>query len=370
LQSLTKSDFKIASPLLSHLNHHTVLKAILVGDIPGKIYCDDPALPQVVFAQFKHRTFLAGDPSRMEIKALDEFIESTVLQNCRDWDVPLFRLAVEPQAWMEKIARSLAARQPIEATYQCYQYQMAELLPETVIPLGFSLQEVTQDLIDSDFGGKKDLLEEMCSERESINAFLEKSFGIAAFKDQNLAGWCLSEYNFGTQCEVGIAVMPPFRKQGLANCMTKTFIHQAANKGFERILWHCDQSNEPSWRTALSAGFELLLSEPVRIVYPDQSLNAAVHGNIYFEDKKYQAALNWYKKALALPGRQAWMAWNGACAAAHCGRSDLAFELLHHAVDLGFSDLEHLVESPHLGALKQDPRWGELITRINHAIHT
>jgi len=369
MQELAKDAYQIIAPLFSGFKHHTVIKSILSGKMPGRLYCDDPGNPKVAFAQFKHRAFLAGDPESMNDKEFEAFIKSEVFQNCRDWDVPLFRLAAEPQAWMDMIERSLADREPIEATYQCYQYQIVEQLPKTALPQGFSYQEVSRGLIETDFKGKQDLLEEMCSERESVDSFLAKSFGVVAFNNYSLAGWCLSEYNYESLCEIGIAVLPPYQKQGLAKQMTNAFINLAASKAIERILWHCNKSNEASWRTALSAGFTLIREEPVRMVFLDRALNAAVHGDKDFEKGSFHTALGWYEKALAQPSPQAWMAWNAACAAARCGKADLAFEHLNHAVDLGFSNLDHLVKSQHFNAMKQDLRWGELITRINRIIH-
>ena len=64
------------------------------------------------------------------------------------------------------------------------------------------------------------------------------------------------------------------------------------------------------------------------------------------------------------------MAWNAACAAAHTGGLPLAFDFLHRAIDLGFTDLDYLVQNQHLQALKGDERWGEVIAHINQAILT
>ena len=356
MQKLTKQNFNIVSPLLSQLETHTVINTILSGEVPGKVYCDHPKEPEIAFTQFRHRAFFAGDPSKSDPEAIKEFIESAVFENCRNWDVPLIRLAAEPLSWINHLERILESRQPITAIYQIYQYQISDRLPEVDTPDGYRLQQVISSLIDEDFDGKDDLLEEMCSERESVESFLMNSFGIAAFKDQTLAGWCLSEYNWHNRCEVGIATMLPFQRQGLAKSMSRAFIRLAAGKGIDTILWHCYRSNEPSWRTALSAGFSLLKEEPVLMLYLDPALNAAVHGNLNFEREDYQQALMWYQKALSEDEPQSWMAWNGCCAAAHDGQIDLAFDLLHQAIDLGFADLDYLVQSQHLTPLKDDER--------------
>ncbi len=225
-------------------------------------------------------------------------------------------------------------------------------------------------MIESEFDGKEDLLNEMCSERESVEAFLEKSFGVVAFQGQDLAGWCLSEYNHKNQCEVGIATMAPFQKQGLARSMTNAFKKLAEQAGIERILWHCFKSNTASWRTALSAGFKLIEEEPVLMVYLNRALQCAIHGNFHFERGEYKESLAWYQKALSQPDPKSWMAWNAACAAAHSGEIDIAFDFLHRAIDLGFTDLDYLVQNKNLELLKNEERWGEIITRLNKVIHT
>jgi hypothetical protein len=50
-------------------------------------------------------------------------------------------------------------------------------------------------MINFSFPGCEDLLEEMSSDRESVEAFLDNSFGVVALKEDPLAGWCHSEYN-------------------------------------------------------------------------------------------------------------------------------------------------------------------------------
>ncbi len=364
MKKLEMRDYELASDLLSHFKYQTVLKTILSGQTPGKVYCDQLHKPQVVFVQFKQRAFIAGDPAALDPSALKTFFETRVIENCRQWNVPLFRLTAEPPTWIDPLGRILEPRQPISALYHCYQYAVPKRLPEIKSPENYSLREVTPNLIAENFEGKDDLLEEMCSERDSVKSFLEHSFGIAAFRGPTLAGWCLSEYNHTNQCEVGIATMTPFQKQGLAKSMTRAFIHLAASEGIKTILWHCYQSNEPSWRTAISVGFRLAKEEMVLMQYHERALNAAVHGNLYFEQKQYQKAVEWYQSALLEPAPQSWMAWNGACAAARCGQVDLAFKFLDQAVDLGFADLDHLVQSRHFFNLKDDPRWREIITRL------
>ena len=91
----------------------------------------------------------------------------------------------------------------------------------------------------------------MASERTvSVDDFLTHSFGIAAVYEDRLAGWCLSEYNVQDRCEVGIATLETFQRQGLAAAMGCAFLDMARSRGTSEVGWHCWKENLPSAATA------------------------------------------------------------------------------------------------------------------------
>lgn len=365
MQLISPQNYPLAAPLLLKIDHHTALKTILSGVTPGFVYLDDPQNPRVAFAQFKHRTFISGAINVLDIKSFRNFMFNQVFDNCRTCEVPLFRLAASDPSSLAAAADALSAETPIVVDYHCYRYQITSPKNNVTIPDDFIIRDVSEKLISEVFKGKVELLDEMCSERTSIDAFLKHSFGVAAFHGNQLAGWCLSEYNHENCCEVGIATLPAFQRHGLARAMTQVFLNRAYHLGLDTVLWHCYQSNIASRRTALSAGFSLQKDQQVLELYTNPSTNSAVHGNIWFGKAQYQKALGWYEKALRECPPQVWIPWNAACAAAQVDQIDLAFSYLKLAVDLGLSDLDHLVQSEYLTPLKNDPRWGMIITTLS-----
>lgn len=173
------------------------------------IYADKIKNPDIAYAQFKHRTFLSGEPSTDDCELLRNFFEINVQKQCQEFDVPLFRLTVSDPRWFDIIIEALDPLEPIITGFRCYQKLIIGNNQDFIIPEGYKIIPVNAELINSAFPGREDFLEEMCSESKSVKAFLEKSFGVAAFKEDALAGWCLSEYNHEDQCEVGIAILPP-----------------------------------------------------------------------------------------------------------------------------------------------------------------
>lgn len=364
MEKLNFSDYHIAKDLLHRIQYQTVLHTILSDQTPGRVYVDKKIAPKLAFAQFKQRAFLAGDPDPNFIPLLREFVFTEVKRNCEESDVPFFRLTVDDPRWLKIFRTTLEFEHPIQTEYRIYQKKSVLPLKKILIPEGFKMLSVDRTLIQKAFPGKGDLLEEMSSERESVDAFIESSFGIAAFISGSLAGWCLSEYNFQDQCEIGIATLLSYRRIGLAKAMTYTFQNQAIENGIKTLLWHCFASNQASCQTALSTGFKLVDSHEVLMLYWDSALNLAVHGNINFEKSNFAEAAAWYEKALSQENPRDWMAWNAACASTHLNEIDAAFYYLELAINLGFDNLEHLKNSDHLTPIKKDPRWDELITRL------
>jgi RimJ/RimL family protein N-acetyltransferase len=113
--------------------------------------------------------------------------------------------------------------------------------------------------------GVDELMAEMCSERESVEAFLASSFGVCLDRGEEIVGWCLSEYDQPSRCEVGIEVREPYRRQGLGTLLATALVERAWAKGIEHIGWHCWARNVASGATARSAGFELVRNYSVRL---------------------------------------------------------------------------------------------------------
>ncbi len=365
---LEKKAFEIATPFVKKLSCHTLLPSIISGKTPGVIYVNHPADADCMVAQFRHRTLIAGQVDKAKEIDLRTFFLNEVASHCEENNVPLFRLAASSPAWIQRINDALADLHPIRQRYHCYRYSLPTELVPIKTPKGFELREVNENLIKETFEGKDVLLEEMCSERESIEVFLRYSFGVCAFSEGRLAGWCLSEYNHEDRCEVGIATLPPHQQKGLATAMTSAFFHLARQHAIRDIVWHCYQSNTASIRTALKAGFHLMQDKEVLELFLDPTVNLGVQGNLRFEEKAYGDALSWYQKALETAPPPPWIPWNAACAAAQSGREDLAFDLLTQAIDAGFNDLDRMVQSPYLAGLKGDPLWAVLIDRLNQKL--
>jgi RimJ/RimL family protein N-acetyltransferase len=106
----------------------------------------------------------------------------------------------------------------------------------------------------------------MCSERASVEDFLVRSFGLCPVHANEVAGWCMSEYNVGDRCEIGIATAEKHQRKGIATLTTWYFLAEAHRRGYARVGWDCWERNVPSIATARKAGFTLVEEYPAVVV--------------------------------------------------------------------------------------------------------
>jgi RimJ/RimL family protein N-acetyltransferase len=99
------------------------------------------------------------------------------------------------------------------------------------------------------------LVAEIHSESHSVEDFLANKFGFCLQHGRALAGWCLSEYNHGDACELGIETVEGYRQQGLGTLTAAATIEYALARGITRIGWHCWAKNAASIALALKLGF-------------------------------------------------------------------------------------------------------------------
>lgn len=193
-----------------------------------------------------------------------------------------------------------------------------------------------------------------------MEAFLAESFGVCAVSQGELAGWCLSEYNCSSGCEVGIEVGECHRRRGLAQAMVSAFAEEAARRGIMKIGWHCFKHNSASSATALSAGFAKGLDYGEMLCFFDPAVQLAVNGNMSDDAGRHAEAVEWYKKAIEIPGAPLWAYVRMAMASTALGRFDEAFGVLRAAIEKGFNGWGWLRSEPRLEPLRGEDEWKQL----------
>ncbi|MCA9970913.1 MAG: GNAT family N-acetyltransferase, partial [Anaerolineales bacterium] len=132
------------------------------------------------------------------------------------------------------------------------------------LPAGYALRPVDAALLADETISNLDwVTEEMVSERPSVDAFLAHSFGYCVQHGRDIVAWCMSEYNSGSRCELGIATAEAHQRRGLARATGTAVIRHALAQGVYDIGWVCAADNAASVATAEALGFRLLIDDTV-----------------------------------------------------------------------------------------------------------
>jgi RimJ/RimL family protein N-acetyltransferase len=260
-----------AGPLFAGLDWHLAVPAVLADAATGAVYADRAAAPRSALLLAGHRAYLAGDPADAGFLAgLPSTLQRRFVPEGHEWGA--FALYYDRPEWATAVEAAVSpGLRGYRERRRCYFVRDARAdsgtAPATQLTAGFRLVPVDRTMLDDPALDERDeLIEEICSERGSVEDFLARSFGMALLHDGAVVGWCLSEYNLGPRCEVGIAVDERFRRRGLAKEMGRAFALRALTAGVREIGWHCWEDNAASCATALALGFALVRTYPALMV--------------------------------------------------------------------------------------------------------
>ncbi|GAP14326.1 acetyltransferase [Longilinea arvoryzae] len=270
---LTPDRYPSAAPIFQPLDLHLTIASILAGYTPGQIAVDDPQAPTAAAAWFGHKLFLAGNSRNVDfIQQLSAYFDQVLFPQARQRGQEVFIAFLADAAWKTQFSTlfgSNFARQ-VDAPRQVHTFRSGANRFDTAwrekIPAGLHLSPVDAQLLAQTHLKHMDYLtDETQSERSSVQDFLDHSFGVCLHTDESLIAWCLSEYNAGARCEVGIATVDEYQRRGLGTLVGSAFIEEALKRGIAEIGWHCWARNEASAALARRLGYALMLDYPVTV---------------------------------------------------------------------------------------------------------
>jgi len=367
LYELNRTDFERARPLFRKMDIHLPLQAILAGNVDAPIYVDNPQHPQIALTWTGHRFYVAGSPGNTDLIAASRkiFLENFAMSAWKT-GIESYILHYPSEKWEIFIKAMLLQKFPIPSM-RSYYANKASRHEQVKPPQGFAIHLADAAFLSGKWQNPEFLTDEMCSERVSVQDFLAKSFGVCLTKDDLIVGWCLSEYNTGHRCEVGIATHEDYREEGLATLMTQAFIELARTRDVARIGWHCAAANLGSGATALKAGFEKVEDYPVFIGWFDDAVNIARNGYFAHGRGEYAEALAFYEKSFSLGDVPDWVYWGAACDAALVGETARALKYLQDAIERGFDDLDQIQGSKYLLNLHGTEGWDTILKQLKQA---
>ena len=365
---LQQAQFEETQSLFTPLSHHLAIESILAGLTPGRVFVDNVERPRTAVAWFKRRVFLAGNRTDDAVNlALNRLFTDVYYPEMKAAGLrqSAYTLVYTP-GWERAMDVVLARKDPMRGQRLCYRLDPSKTDWKVRVPREFKLRWVDAALLADDSLTNLDYVtNEMVSERPSVEDFLEKSFGTCVVQGNEVVGWCMSEYNTGTRCELGIETAELVQRQGLVTATASATMREAARRGCTEIGWLCEAENKPSQALARKLGFSLFRADDTYYAFFDPMLNQGVNGNVQMRQQNYQEAAMWYEQALVYDEPPIWLLWNAAIAWANLGNQAKTFSHLNRLVDAGFDDRAFLQASEHFRIYHRSSDWATLIARIN-----
>ena len=353
------------APLFAYCDHDLAVPAIWAGAVTGRVFADDAVPAQTAMVQAGRRLYFGGEevPPDM-IVALAVWFEDEGFPEALASDTDILAIYGAPVAWRDALLEMLADRHPIRVAREVYEGPTGPRNWRAMLPQGFTLRLVDEALLGSGLKRLDDLREEMCSERPTVEEWLARSFGVCAVHEDELAGWCLSEYNLDDRCEIGIETCEPYRCRGLGAAMASALIDEAYQRGVRRVGWHCYTSNLASAATARKAGLIKVADCVVYEIWADRTWGLAVNGNLAMLDGRQEEALDWLRRAVARGDAHRWVLLRAARVAGALGYEEETLAYLQEALARGGLDREALIGSPELDELRATAMWPRLLARL------
>ncbi|MBN2548529.1 MAG: GNAT family N-acetyltransferase [Anaerolineales bacterium] len=266
---LNNASYSLAAHLFTSLNNHLGVQAILSQQMPGKIYVDYPASPHSALLQHGQRFYLAGQADNQTFnRAVRSYFENIVIPETREIGAEGFILYFTPDDWQPKLELIMEAQRLIPVRHYYYQREVAPQDWQTRVPAGFSLRWIERTVLEeSSLQNLDDLKDELLSEAPSVDFFLAQRFGVCGVLNDSIAGFCTSENDLGERCELGINILEPYQRRGLATALVLCMIDRAHQRGIRQIGWHCHTGNQPSIATAKKSGFQQIAEYPSLFIH-------------------------------------------------------------------------------------------------------
>lgn len=360
IETLDQTQYDRVRPIFQKLAHHLAVPSVLDGHTKGVVYVDNVEQPSAALCQCKQRFYLAGGPHHTG------FIQG--LQALFKGDIPQAYSAItlyhdDSEQWpVDSILEGLF---PLHWQRNYYTLTSPEQIRQHSLPDGMALRRIDAALMaETTLGGYDELAEELQSERESVEDFLQRSFGFCAVAGSEIASMVTSEFNSGTRTELGINTMADYRRKGAASALVSAFALEAFANGFTEIGWHCWTTNMASNNTALKSGFAYISDYPTYFAYFNPVDNLAVQGDVLLWQGKYAAAVEWYDKAFALGEAKAWAYYGAARAYAALGQDERALDCLEKTVAINAQQAVGMAQVEQFERLHDLPRWKELVRKV------
>ncbi len=258
LQKLHQENYELLIPFLTNSHLFLNILPIIHQTFTGEIWVNDLENPSFAYVfDSRHGHFILGQFTDNK-ELLREFIIELFKKRFSNSNKFFYLLYADE--WTELLQDSsfFNKMQSSKKTRQLYKF--AKNSTKSIVPEGFTILPVDENLLKKDLENIKLLQDELTHMWGDPENFFRIGFGTCAIFQNSLAGFCLGEYFVNIDNEkkfgIGIETFPEFQQKGIATAMALSLVEMGLANDYE-IYWDCFKDNIASAKTALKVGFVL-----------------------------------------------------------------------------------------------------------------
>lgn len=356
---LLDTDHNRVLPLFAALDHHLIIRAVVEGTSPGRIYVDDASRPRSAFLVSAEGYFVAGSPDDEDFNhGLGRLAAGRLFPELGEGEYG-FDVHYAPAAWETRLPAIFPTEYPLIFGASYYRFRGPTLDWRARLPAGYELRPVDRHLLARHDVQHLDVVrQKIAGNWPSMDTFLALGFGFCLLHGGSLVSECLADCASGDRCEIGISTVPAYRRRGFGALTVAATVDHCLQRGYTDIGWHTADNNLGSIRTAGRAGFARVRGYPIFWACADEFRILLAQGAVHLTVRhEYRRAAEFFTMAFERGRAEARHHFLAACAWAGAGERRAALHHLHLALGLGFADLERLQTEPLLAGLHDDPDW-------------
>ena len=269
IHELAAADFGKVLPLfeqgpMQYANR--VIAGVAAGNSPGRIWVDDPIMPQTALLWDRsHNYYLAGRSGNSAFNAaLRALVTETLAPATLGTAQAAFKLYYTPVSWAASAQDifSAATPTPRDRVYCTFNAPRVDDWRNRV-PAGFAILPIDAALLDdADLQHRDYVLEEIGWCWNSVAHFLRQGFGFVVLEGHTIRGWCTAEYCSPGHCGIGIEIQREYNGRGLATLLAAAFVAHSVTAGLI-LHWDSWADNGASLTVARKVGFQPALTYPI-----------------------------------------------------------------------------------------------------------
>ncbi len=360
-------DYENARTLFRGFDYQVVVRAVIEGSSPGKIWVNDSARPSSGFMATTEGWFFAGDPDNDGFnQGLKDLVHDMILRGkfyspMNTEFLSYFFFHIDTDDWKTEFPNIFGIRPPLPTHRIHFTCRNVVLDWQNRISEGYRLLQVDSTFDADSLEFPEDIEERV---KNQLKDQMERGFGKCLVHGNKVVVWIHSDCASGNDCEIGIITTEDYRLKGLGALTAAAAVDHCLSIGFSNVGWHCEDHNYGSIGVAENVGFIKERDYVHYICMFEEAEHLVEKGMRHFYDKEYEDAIVEFETAFSTGEVPVWSYL--LAARSYATKNDVAYvvQYLEQARELGWDNWDPVINSKEMELVLNKREFEEFKKRV------